>query len=160
LRTRCWTACTRTIPHPGETDASWDEEIRRRVEVIRNGAAIPSELKEVLAEMERGEAELSDDPPDESEDRDPAEVKAAWAEEIGPRVEEIRNGTAKDPRGGGCDHHNTAAVRMNRVRYHRLAVRELHAARGGATANVPVRHRAFLVTSPPSCSVFPTAAST
>jgi putative addiction module component (TIGR02574 family) len=32
---------------------------------------------------------------DEDDDEDPAEVEAAWAEEIQRRVEEIRNGTVE-----------------------------------------------------------------
>lgn len=80
---------------PAEFAAAWDEAIQRRIEGIRNGTGHWPELEEVLAELDRCEAEFMDDSDDEDDDDDPAEVEAAWASEIQRRVEEIRSGTAK-----------------------------------------------------------------
>jgi hypothetical protein len=83
---------------PAEVEAAWAEEIRQRVEGIRNGTGEWYDLKEVLAEMDRFEAELEAedlDDADDDEDEDPAEVEAAWAAEIQRRVEEIRSGSVK-----------------------------------------------------------------
>jgi hypothetical protein len=74
------------------------EAIARRVDEIRNGAPLSAEEQEVLDEMDRAAAEpdgdLFDDL-DDGEDEDPAEVEAAWADEIAQRAAEIRDGTAK-----------------------------------------------------------------
>ncbi|HST59783.1 MAG TPA: addiction module protein [Longimicrobium sp.] len=68
--------------------------VERRVDGIRNGTGHWPEFEEVLAELDRCEAELLDDEDDADED-DPEEVEAAWALEIQRRVDEIRNGTAE-----------------------------------------------------------------
>jgi hypothetical protein len=79
-----------------DLDAEWDEEIRLRVEQIRNGTAGP-DLLEVMAELDRCEAEHGDEFLDDVEDEsgDPAEIEAAWADEIAERVRELREGTVK-----------------------------------------------------------------
>lgn len=77
-----------------EAEAAWDAEITRRVQQIRSGTAL-FDFSGVLAELERLEAGMLA-PPDELEDgADPAEIEAAWADEIKRRVEEIRDGTAE-----------------------------------------------------------------
>jgi hypothetical protein len=80
---------------PEAVAAAWDEAIQRRVEGIRNGTGHWPELEEVLAELDRCEAEFMDDSDEDDDDDDPAEVEAAWASEIQRRVDEIRGGTAK-----------------------------------------------------------------
>jgi hypothetical protein len=72
----------------------WDEEIERRVEQLRNGTA-GHELLEVLAELDRCDAELLELGSDELEDDadDPAEIEAAWADEIETRIREMQEGT-------------------------------------------------------------------
>jgi hypothetical protein len=78
---------------------AWERDIRQRVNGIRNGTGHWPVVEELLAEMDQFEAELDaedlDDGDDDDEDADPAEVEAAWAEEIQRRVEEVRSGTAK-----------------------------------------------------------------
>lgn len=79
-----------------ELEAAWRASIQARVDGIRSGTGNWRELKEVLAELDRIQAELvEEDPDDGAEDDDPVEVEAAWAAEIERRVNEIRNGTAK-----------------------------------------------------------------
>lgn len=81
-----------------EFESTMRAEIRRRVDAARAGN-VSAELQEVLDEMDRIRLEPSEDPhemdEDEDEDMDPAELEAAWAEEISRRVEEIRSGTVK-----------------------------------------------------------------
>lgn len=78
---------------PVAFEAAWAEAIERRVAGIRNGTGHWPELEEVLAELDRCEA----DPADEGDDGDddPAKVEAAWAAEIQRRVDEIRSGEAQ-----------------------------------------------------------------
>lgn len=74
--------------------AEWAEEIRRRVNQIRSGTA-GRDLQEVMAELDRCEAEFDGrlmDDADEDPD-DSTEVAAAWEDEIGERLKEIREGT-------------------------------------------------------------------
>jgi hypothetical protein len=75
--------------------AEWAEEIRRRVNQIRSGTA-GRDLQEVVAELDRCEAEFAGSPMDDAgeDPDDPAEV-AAWEDEIGERLKEIREGTVK-----------------------------------------------------------------
>jgi Putative addiction module component len=77
-----------------EAEAAWADEIRRRVEEIRNGGAVTDELAALLAELDRFDVE----PAEEEADRDgpgfEPTVEEAWDEEIRYRVEEIRDGTA------------------------------------------------------------------
>lgn len=77
-----------------DVEAAFAEAVERRLAGIRNGTSHWPELEEVLAELDRCEAELMDDADDADED-DPAEVEAAWALEIQRRVDEIRSGQAK-----------------------------------------------------------------
>lgn len=73
---------------------SWAEEIRRRVEEIRSGPA-RQELQEVLAELERYEAEIGAPEWEASEGTvdDPTELESAWGDEIQARIQEIEEGT-------------------------------------------------------------------
>lgn len=77
--------------------AQWEAAIQARVEGIRNGTGHCPELEELLAEQDRRRIDslASELYEEDDEDGDPAEVEAAWAEEIQRRVEEIRAGTAK-----------------------------------------------------------------
>jgi hypothetical protein len=70
-----------------DAEAAWAEEIKRRVDEIRNGTAETYALEDVLAEMEECYSTSDDDL-----DEDPAAVEAAWAEEIKRRVEELDAG--------------------------------------------------------------------
>lgn len=79
---------------PGDVAAAFAEAVERRVDGIRNGTGHWPELEEVLAELDRCEAELTDDA-DDADDEDPAEIEAAWALEIQRRVDEVRSGEAK-----------------------------------------------------------------
>lgn len=73
--------------------AEWDEDIRLRVEQIRNGTAGP-DLQEVIAELDRCDAEFGDLAADD-EDGDLADLEAAWSNEIEERLREIRDGTVR-----------------------------------------------------------------
>jgi putative addiction module component (TIGR02574 family) len=59
-------------------------------ELLEKALQLPSDEKERIARALY--ENLADE---EEEDEDPAEVEAAWAEEIQRRVEEIRNGTVE-----------------------------------------------------------------
>jgi putative addiction module component (TIGR02574 family) len=59
-------------------------------ELLEKALQLPSEEQEKIARALY--ENLADE---EDEDEDPAEVEAAWAEEIQRRVEEIRNGTVE-----------------------------------------------------------------
>lgn len=74
--------------------AAWAEEIRRRVNQIRSGTA-SRDLQEVMAELDQCEAELGNGLVDDAGENsdDPTEVAAAWEDEIGERLKEIREGT-------------------------------------------------------------------
>ena len=91
----------RTMGDAGEdssdVELAWENEIRKRVDDIRNGTGYWPDVEDTLAELDRIRAEGPWDPADDGEedDDDPAEVEAAWAEEIQRRIEEIRSGTAK-----------------------------------------------------------------
>lgn len=61
-------------------------------ELLEQALRLPSDEQEQIA---RALYENLADQDDEDDDEDPAEVEAAWAEEIGRRVEEIRNGTVE-----------------------------------------------------------------
>lgn len=76
--------------------AEWAEEIRRRVNQIRSGTA-GRDLQEVVAELDRFEAEIDGNLMDDvgEDPDDPAGVAAAWEDEIGERLKEIREGTVK-----------------------------------------------------------------
>ena len=71
----------------------WEREVRQRVDDIRNGTGHWPNVEELLAELDQYLAEDWDGE-DDNDDDDPAEVEAAWAEEIERRVNEIRSGTA------------------------------------------------------------------
>lgn len=79
------------VARPQET---WAEQIDRRVHDIRSGTA-RRELREVLAELDRYEAELGEMELDEldCEPDDLAELESAWADEIQTRIQEIEEGT-------------------------------------------------------------------
>jgi hypothetical protein len=80
---------------PAEAEAAWADEIRRRVEEIRNGTAELYDLEDVLAEMDQCESEVADEPMGSADLDDGADVEAAWGDEIKRRVDEIRDGTAQ-----------------------------------------------------------------
>ena len=83
---------------PVATEAAWAEEIGRRVQEIRDGTAELYDLEDVLAEMEeRYEAEIDDAALSSADDdlADPADVEAAWAEEIKQRIDEVSAGTVR-----------------------------------------------------------------
>ncbi|WP_420125241.1 addiction module protein [Longimicrobium sp.] len=61
-------------------------------ELLQQALLLPPDEQERIA---RALYENLADLDDEDEDEDPADVEAAWAEEIGRRVEEIRNGTVE-----------------------------------------------------------------
>lgn len=61
-------------------------------ELIEQALRLPPDEQERIA---RALYENLADQDEEDEDDDPAEVEAAWAEEIGRRVEEIRSGTVE-----------------------------------------------------------------
>jgi putative addiction module component (TIGR02574 family) len=58
-------------------------------ELLEKALQLPREEREMIG---RG---IYESLADEEDDEDPADVEAAWAEEIGRRVEEIRNGTVE-----------------------------------------------------------------
>lgn len=58
-------------------------------ELLEKALLLPSEEQEKIARA------LYENLADEGDEEDPAEVEAAWAEEIKRRVEEIRNGTVE-----------------------------------------------------------------
>jgi hypothetical protein len=73
-----------------------EERIARRVAAIRDGASITGDLREILAEMDRGEAEFAvEEQYDAVEEDDPVEVEVAWGEEIRLRIGEILDGSVK-----------------------------------------------------------------
>jgi ATP-dependent exoDNAse (exonuclease V) beta subunit len=78
---------------------AWERDIRQRVDDIRNGTGHWPVVEELLAEldqyMDEAETDEEDDEDEDEDEDDPAEVEAAWAEEIQRRVEEIRSGTVK-----------------------------------------------------------------
>jgi hypothetical protein len=74
---------------------AWERDVRQRVNDIRNGTGHWPVVEELLAEMDQYIADAEIDEDDDEDDDDPAEVEAAWAEEIQRRVEEIRSGTVK-----------------------------------------------------------------
>jgi putative addiction module component (TIGR02574 family) len=59
-------------------------------ELLEKALQLPREEREMIG---RGIYESLAD--EEDDDEDPADVEAAWEEEIGRRVEEIRNGTVQ-----------------------------------------------------------------
>lgn len=61
-------------------------------ELLEKALQLPSDEQERIA---RTLYENLADEGEEDEDEDPAEVEAAWAEEIKRRVDEIRNGTVE-----------------------------------------------------------------
>ena len=58
-------------------------------ELLEQALQLPADEREKIARA------LYESLADEEDDEDPAEVEAAWAEEIKRRVEEIRNGTVE-----------------------------------------------------------------
>jgi putative addiction module component (TIGR02574 family) len=93
-------------------------------ELLEQALRLPPDEQERIA---RALYENLADQDEEDEDDDPADVEAAWAEEIGRRVEEIRNGTVETIPAGVRRDEGT--VRMKRsVRFHPAARREYAAA--------------------------------
>lgn len=58
-------------------------------ELLEKVLQLPADEREQIARA------LYESLADEEDDEDPAEVEAAWADEIKQRVEEIRNGTVE-----------------------------------------------------------------
>ena len=62
-------------------------------ELLQQALQLPPDEKERIARALY--ESLADEDDEDDEDEDPAEVEAAWADEIQRRVEEIRNGTVE-----------------------------------------------------------------